>query len=92
MRGTWATPWNVDLALTWRHIDSVDYIGKVKAPLLVTHGQTDQVIPLRYGQALFAAANEPKHFVTMPGAGHNSSLPEEFFTSLKEFLTKNPGE
>jgi len=24
LRGTWSTPWNVDLSLTWRHIDSVD--------------------------------------------------------------------
>jgi iron complex outermembrane recepter protein len=23
-RSTWSTPWNVDLSLTWRHIDSVD--------------------------------------------------------------------
>ena len=34
MRGTWATPWNLDLALTWRHIDSVDYIGTNPSPLL----------------------------------------------------------
>ncbi len=25
LRGTWATPWNVELALTWRHFDSVDF-------------------------------------------------------------------
>ena len=23
-RGSWSTPWNVDVALTWRHIDAVD--------------------------------------------------------------------
>ena len=23
LRGTWSTPWNVDIAATWRHIDSV---------------------------------------------------------------------
>jgi len=33
-RGTWATPWNLDLALTWRHIDSVDYIGLNQSPLV----------------------------------------------------------
>jgi iron complex outermembrane recepter protein len=24
LRGTWSSPWNVDLSLTWRHLDSVD--------------------------------------------------------------------
>ena len=34
MRGTWATPWNLDLALTWRHIDSVKNESTSSAPLL----------------------------------------------------------
>jgi len=34
LRGTWATPWNMDLALTWRHIDSVDYVGLNSATLV----------------------------------------------------------
>jgi outer membrane receptor protein involved in Fe transport len=24
LRGTWSTPWNVDISATWRHLDSVD--------------------------------------------------------------------
>jgi iron complex outermembrane recepter protein len=27
LRGTWATPWDVDLSLTWRHIDKVNFEG-----------------------------------------------------------------
>ena len=34
MRGTWATPWSLDLALTWRHIDSVKNETTSSAPLL----------------------------------------------------------
>ena len=34
VRGTWATPWNVDVALTWRHIDSVSNEGTSSNPLL----------------------------------------------------------
>jgi len=34
VRGTWATPWNLDLALTWRHIKSVDHFGLNPSPLL----------------------------------------------------------
>lgn len=36
VRGSWATPWNVDVALTWRHIDSVSNEGTSSNPLLAT--------------------------------------------------------
>jgi outer membrane receptor protein involved in Fe transport len=34
LRGSWSTPWNVDLALTWRHIDKVANEGTSSNPLL----------------------------------------------------------
>ena len=34
LRGTWETPWHWDLALTWRHFDSVDQEGINSSPLL----------------------------------------------------------
>jgi fermentation-respiration switch protein FrsA (DUF1100 family) len=46
-------------------------IGRVHVPVLMIHGDRDEVIPLRLGQALFAAALEPKSFWLVPGAGHN---------------------
>jgi iron complex outermembrane receptor protein len=33
-RTTWETPWNFDLALTWRHIGAVDQEGTSSSPLL----------------------------------------------------------
>ena len=36
VRGTWTTPWNVDLALTWRHIDKVSNEGTSTNPQLNT--------------------------------------------------------
>ena len=41
---------------------SDERIGKVKAPLLMLHGAQDRIIPLSYGERLFALANEPKQF------------------------------
>lgn len=51
--------------------DSISKISEVRSPLLVIHGEDDNIIPVRYGRRLLAAANDPKaaHFV--PGAGHN---------------------
>ena len=44
------------------------------------------------GEKLFAAANEPKQFMTIPNNRHNDPLPNEFFTKLKSFLDQNPVE
>jgi len=45
-------------------------IARVHAPLLVLHGERDSVVPIRFGERLFALANEPKRFVRFPGGGH----------------------
>jgi len=49
---------------------SDERIGRVKAPLLVLHGETDGIIPVRFGERLFALANEPKQMVRFPSGGH----------------------
>ncbi len=72
--------------------DNITKIKACKRPLFIAHGTADEVIPFAHGERLFAAANEPKRFLPLPGDGHNDPLPEEFFTSLREFLQKNPVE
>ncbi len=56
--------------LIWSY-DSRSKIGRVRAAMLFIQGDHDEVIPTRLGQALFAAAPEPKSFWVVPGAGHN---------------------
>ncbi|TVR10083.1 MAG: alpha/beta hydrolase [Salinarimonadaceae bacterium] len=53
---------------------SIDVIGDVRAPILIMHGDADLVVPFSQGEALFAAAPEPKRFVRFAGAGHVSLL------------------
>jgi len=63
-------PWlPVNLLLKDRY-DSILHIRNVHAPLLVVHGEADDIIPVEMGRRLFAAANEPKAIVTIPGGGH----------------------
>ena len=60
-------------------------------PLLVIHGLADQVIPVRHGQRLFAAAPEPKFALWVEGAGHNDvfgSAPELCLKALRDFATR----
>jgi uncharacterized protein len=49
---------------------SMDFIKNIHIPILMIHGNKDQVIPFTQGQKLFAAANEPKQFIELDGAGH----------------------
>jgi fermentation-respiration switch protein FrsA (DUF1100 family) len=50
--------------------DSLSRIGQIGAPVLMLHGARDGVIPLSLGEALFAAAPEPKQQWIAPEAGH----------------------
>jgi hypothetical protein len=46
-------------------------VGKIKAPVLVLHGERDTVVPIALGERLYALINAPKRFVRFPAAGHN---------------------
>lgn len=50
--------------------DSASRIIRNPVPLLVLHGTADRTIPLKFGQALYDAAPEPKEMVVVPEAGH----------------------
>src|SRR5271155_3034175 len=45
-------------------------IGSVNAPTLMIHGTKDSVVPIRFGEKLFALANPPKDFWRVEGAAH----------------------
>lgn len=45
-------------------------IARVKAPLLVLHGERDTIVPIAFAEKLFALAAEPKRFVRYPEGGH----------------------
>jgi fermentation-respiration switch protein FrsA (DUF1100 family) len=51
--------------------DSQAEIGRLRAPLLVIHGDRDSTIPLRLGRRLYDAAPGPKELWIVPGATHN---------------------
>ncbi len=62
------------LPAKWLVLDkwnSMDHIGRLRAPLLVVHGARDKTVPTRYGQRLFEAAPEPKELLIVERAAHN---------------------
>ena len=54
---------------------SLRLIPELRAPLLVVHGERDEIVPPSHAHALFEAAPEPKRLHVFPGAGHNDLIP-----------------
>lgn len=63
-------PWLPVRPMLLDRYESEAYISAVRCPLLIVHGERDNVIPVGMGRELFAKANEPKKIVTFPNAGH----------------------
>ncbi len=65
----------------------------VRCPVLVLHGTADAVIPPWHAEALFAAANEPKRLVLVPGGGHGgleAVARDGYWRVLREFADSLP--
>jgi fermentation-respiration switch protein FrsA (DUF1100 family) len=65
-------------------------IGKIRAPLLVLHGEMDGIVPVRFGERLFALANEPKQMVRFPSGGHVNLDDHGAPHAVRAFLNKLP--
>lgn len=52
---------------------AVDKVAHIGSPLLVLHGSQDRLIDPALGQALYAAAVEPKRFVLVEGGTHRNT-------------------
>ncbi len=68
---------------------AVQAVVSLNVPLLVIHGQQDRLVPLAQGEAIFAAANEPKQLYIVPGAGHLNIFtmdPARFTAEMRAFL------
>jgi hypothetical protein len=69
--------------------DNLAKVSRLRMPLLVLHGDRDEVVPFAQGRRLFEAAPEPKRFFAIPGAHHNDAYfvgGEAYWRALGEFL------
>lgn len=65
------------------------FLQQVHVPVLVMHGDHDQVVPFELGRALFAQVTGPKRFVTIAGADHNDATPPDahaYWTAIDDFI------
>ena len=57
--------------LAGARFDALANVTRLTVPLLIVHGDRDEIVPFELGERLFAAAREPKRFVRARGAHHN---------------------
>lgn len=90
------SPWGflpVGLILTQK-FDTLAKIGDVKMPVLITHGTRDSIVPFHMGERLYEAANAPKRFIKVEGAGHHNlsgAAFEEYRQTLAELFKLKTG-
>lgn len=73
-----------------KKLNSVERIKNYRGPLLMMHGDADDVVPYELGRKLFEAANEPKEWVRIPRGNHGGSLASEFTEKLDAFIESLP--
>jgi hypothetical protein len=76
----------------WLLIDRFDSLGridKLSVPLLVLHGESDALIPVRFGRKLLEAAQEPKEIHVVPGGGHADLYDFGVDRVILDFVSRN---
>ena len=74
--------------LVTNRLDSASKIASVEAPVLVTHGRADGVVPFWMGERLHERARGPKRFLALDDHPHADPLTPEFFAAVRELLAQ----
>ncbi|TET44517.1 MAG: alpha/beta fold hydrolase [Dehalococcoidia bacterium] len=71
----------------FEEVSAIQWIDKISPrPLLLVHGDADEVVPLEHAYMLFRKANEPKEIAIIPGAKHKLRLEEKAMTTVLDWL------
>jgi fermentation-respiration switch protein FrsA (DUF1100 family) len=77
---------NVDAA----QMRPIDVIGQISPrPVLITHGELDEIVPVRHARTLFKAAGEPKELWIVPDAHHVGARDTDtdgYFVRIERFM------
>jgi alpha-beta hydrolase superfamily lysophospholipase len=73
-------------------VSNLEKMKKVILPVLIIHGENDEIIPLTDGQALFkAASHRVREILVIPRAGHNTLLVlgfREYMEAVTRFIER----
>ncbi len=83
------------LPVSWLITQTFDIAALLPAarlPVLILHGDRDEVVPFAQGERLYRLAPRPKRFFRIRGAGHNNTYiagGPDYWAAWREFL-ENP--
>ena len=61
-------------------------IKNIKSPVLIMHGEEDQIVPFWMGEKMFQMANEPKYSYFTKFDNHMMEFDENLVSELKKFI------
>ena len=61
-------------------------IKNIKSPVLIMHGEEDQIVPFWMGEKMFQLANEPKYYYFSKYDDHMMDFNNELINSIKLFI------
>jgi uncharacterized protein len=64
---------------------SLRLIAALDVPLLVLHGDRDEIVPAMHGEALYQAATSPKRLEIRAGAGHNDLVGLDWASAISRW-------
>ncbi|MGA7677918.1 MAG: alpha/beta fold hydrolase [Dehalococcoidia bacterium] len=68
-------------------VSSLHWIDRISPrPLLLIHGDKDDLVPVEHAHKLYEKAGGPKKLVIIPGAGHRLRLEEKAITTALDWL------
>ena len=69
-----------------KNITKKSKINNIKAPILIMHGEADQIVPFFMGKKIYEIANEPKYSYFTKHDNHMMEFDENLVKALKSFL------
>jgi fermentation-respiration switch protein FrsA (DUF1100 family) len=71
----------------FKTVSPLHHINRISPrPLLLIHGDKDDLVPMGHARQLFEKAGEPKELVIIPGAGHRLRLEEKAVNTALDWL------
>ena len=73
---------------------SIRRVRELSAPLLVLHGERDDIVPASHGRTLYEEAAGPKRIRTFPGLGHNDLVPlagQAYIEAISGWMSEEAG-
>lgn len=67
-----------------------EYVRDVRCPVLVVHSRDDEIIPFHHGEAILAAAPEPRSLLVLHGTHNDAFIRDEriYLEGLRAFLAR----